>query len=119
MNYNRAKQLFLQELNRIRTEPPKAAEVEDAKRYLLGNLPFHFTTNEQIAGELLMIERFGLGFDYLDKYRKAVAAVTAGDVQAVAKKYLEPGRMALVAAGAIDAQGKPLNALPPPRDRAK
>jgi predicted Zn-dependent peptidase len=37
-----------------------------------------------------------------------VAAVTPEDVQAVARKYLDPRRMVLVAAGPVDALGKPL-----------
>jgi hypothetical protein len=36
-------------------------------------------------------------------------------VQAVAKKYLDPDRVVLVAAGAVDAKGKPLSKLPPPK----
>jgi zinc protease len=107
-NFGRVKKEFLEELQRIRDTSPKKEEVEDAKQYLLGSLPFHFTTNSAIAGQLLAIERFGLGFDYLDHYRKAVAAVTPEDVQAVAKKYLDPQHMVLVAAGAVDSSGQPL-----------
>jgi zinc protease len=107
-NFERVKGMFLEELTRIRAEEPKAEEVEDAKRYLLGRLPFHFTTNAQIAEQLLAIERFGLGLDYLDTYRKSVAAVTPSDIRRVAEKYLDPRRMVLVAAGAIDESGKPL-----------
>jgi zinc protease len=100
-------------LNRIRDQKPTAEEVEDAKQYLLGSLPFRFTTNNAIAGQLLAVERFGLGFDYLQQYRKAVAAVTPEDVQAVARKYLDPERLVLVAAGALDANGKPLKKAAP------
>jgi zinc protease len=113
-NFARVKAEFLEELNRIRDETPKKEEVEDAKKYLLGSLPFHFTTNEQVAGQLLLIERYKLGFGYLDDYRKAVAAVTPADVQDVAKKYIDPKRLALVAAGALDASGKPLGKPAPP-----
>ena len=67
-----------------------------------------FATNAGIADQLLTIERYKLGFGYLEDFQKAVRAVTAEDVQAVAKKYLDPERMVLVAAGAIDAEGKPL-----------
>ena len=99
---------FLKEINRIRDEPPTAEEVEDAKTYLLGSLPFHYTSNSGIAGQLLQVERFGLGFDYLTKFRKSVAAVTAADVHAVARKHLHPEHLALVAAGPVDQQGRPL-----------
>ncbi len=108
-NFERVKGLFLEELRRIRSETPGVREVDDAKKYLLGNLPFRFITNEQIAGQLLAVERYGLGFDYLDAFRKHVGEVTPEDVRAVARQYLDPDRMILVAAGAIDEQGKPLS----------
>jgi zinc protease len=75
---------------------------------LLGILPFQLTTNERIAGHLVTIERFQLGLGYFDDYRKAVAAVTPEDVQAVARKYLNPQRMVLVVAGPVDSHGKTL-----------
>jgi zinc protease len=114
-NLAKVKGMFLEELNRIRDEPPTEVEVEDAKKYLIGNLPFSFVSNEQIASQLLGIERHHLGLGYFDDYRKAVAAVTPADVQAMAKKYLDPKRMVLVVAGAVDAKGEPLNKLPPPK----
>jgi zinc protease len=113
--FERVKKEFLEELHRIRNEKPTAEEVEDAKKYLLGNLPFQLTTISQVAEQLLTVEKYKLGFGYFDDYRKAVQAVTPDDVQAVAKKYIDPKKMVLVAAGPIDAHGKPLNKLPPPK----
>lgn len=107
-NFAKVKQMFLEELNRVRDTQPTKAEVQDAQKYLLGNLPFRFATNQDIANRLVSIERHGLGFDYLDKYRKAVAAVTPADVQAAARKYLDPQHMVLVAAGAVGPKGQPL-----------
>jgi zinc protease len=116
-NFGKVKQRFLHELNRIRDEKPSTEEVEDAKKYLIGNLPFHVATSGQIAGQLLLIERYHLGFDYLEKYRQAVAAVTPEDVQMAARKYVDPAHMYLVASGAIDAEGRPLQRLPAPRGK--
>ena len=98
-NYEKVKKEFLEEINRIRDETPTKVEVDDAKQYLLGNLPFNFTTNASVAGQLLYIERNNLGFTFLEDYRKAVAAVTPEDVQAVAQKYIDPSRMVLIAVG--------------------
>ena len=105
-NFARVKAMFLEELERIRAEPARAEEVEDAKKYLLGSLPFQFTSNERVASQLLTIDRYQLGLDYFVQYRKMVAAVTVADVQAVAQKYLDPARMVLVAAGPVLADGK-------------
>jgi zinc protease len=108
--FKRVEKEFLSEITRIRKEKPSKDEVEDAKKYLLGILPFELTGDGQIAGHLLNIERFQLGFDMFDRYRQAVAAVTPEDIQAVAARYLDPEHMILVAAGPIDANG---HATPP------
>jgi zinc protease len=102
------KSMFLEEFRRIRNEPATNNEVEDAKRYLLGSIPFRITTSDQVAEQLLQIERFHLGFDYLDQFRQRVGAVTPADVQAVALKHLDPDKLILVAVGAVDATGKAL-----------
>jgi zinc protease len=115
--FDRVKAEFLEELNRIRAEKPTQQEVDDAKMYLLGSLPFKVSTSAQVAAQLLAIERYGLGLNYLDDYRKAVAAVTPADVQEMARKHIDPKRMVLVAAGAVDQDGKPLAKLPPGRAR--
>jgi zinc protease len=115
MNFARVKAEFLEELNRIRDEKAKPEEVADAKTYLLGSRLLQYTTNAGVANQLLIVERYNLGVNYLEDFRKAVEAVTPEDVQAVAKKYLDPKRMVLVAAGAIDASGKPLGKAPPPK----
>jgi len=99
---------FLIELRRIRETPPTVEEVEDAKKYLLGSVAFRFTTNDAVASQLLLVERFHLGFGYLDDYKSAVAGVTPADVQAVARKYIDPEHMVLVAAGAVTPDGKPV-----------
>ena len=102
------KKMLLEEIEAFRAAAPTAEEIADAKTYLLGTLPFHLATDADLADQLLTIERYGLGLDYLERFRKEVAAVTAEDVHAVAKKYLHPDKMILIAAGPINAHGKPL-----------
>jgi zinc protease len=106
--YGRVKELFLEELNRIRDETPGQQEVDDAKSYLLGSLLFKFITLDRLANQLILIDHYHLGPHYIDKFRKAVSEVTPRDVQEVARKYIDPKHMILVAAGAIDGAGKPL-----------
>lgn len=99
---------FVKEVARIRDERATDQEVDDAKLYLLGSLPFTLATNDGIAGQLLEIERYGLGFNYLDKYKKAIEGVTVEDIQRVAKKHLDPKKLTVVAVGPIGTDGKPL-----------
>jgi len=101
-----------EEFERMHKEPPTPTEVAEAKGYLIGALPFKLNTNEDVADQLLLIERYHLGSDYLQKFREAVSAVTVADVHEVAGKYLYPDRMATVAAGPIDGDGKPTTDKP-------
>jgi zinc protease len=114
-HFEKVKGIFLEELKRIREEKPTVQEVEDARKYLLGSLPFRFTTNDRIAGQMLAVERYQLGFGYIDDFRKKVAAVTPEEIQAVAAKHIDPARMVLVAVGALDEKGRPLFKIEPPK----
>jgi zinc protease len=99
---------FLKEVARIRDEPATEAEVDAAKRYLLGSLAFRLATADDIAGQLLAAERYKLGYDFLDTYRAKVGAVTPALVQAAARRHLDPNRLAVVAVGPVGPDGKPL-----------
>ena len=99
---------FLKEINRLRAEAPTAEEVDSAKKYLIGSLPFSFTGTSNLANQMLFLERFGLKDDYFETYVREIAAVTPDDVKAMAVKHLHPDKLIIVAAGAVDKAGKPL-----------
>jgi zinc protease len=101
---------FMKEVRRIREEAATEQEVNSAKSYLLGILAFNLETRDQVAGELLAVEKYGLGNDVYDKYKAAIAAVTPADVLEVAKRHLQPDKMVIVAVGPIDEKGQPLKA---------
>lgn len=110
-NFQRVKQLFIEEIERLRKETPSEYEVTSTKQYLVGRLAFMLTTNERIADQLLYVNRYGLGFDYFDKYRASIEAVTPHQVREMAEKHIQPGHFATVVAGALDQEGRVL----PPR----
>lgn len=88
-------------LEEIRNQPVSDEELSSAKDYLKGSFVFDVETTGQLAGMLISMERYKLGFDHLVKYVKAVDAVTADDVQRVARKYLVPGQMVEILAGPV------------------
>jgi zinc protease len=88
-------------IEQIRTEPVTEAELRAAKDYLKGSFVFEVETTGQLAGMMINMERYNLGFDYLVKYAKAVEAVTAEDVQRVAATYLQPGEMVEILCGPV------------------
>jgi len=75
------------------------AEVDDAKRYLIGSLPRQLETNAGIAGFLLSAEVYGLGVDHDRRLPQHLAAVTFDDVMRVARRLLDPARAVVVVAG--------------------
>ena len=89
---------FMKELRAIRDTVP-AGELAKAKRYLQLQLPLDFETTGDIAGQLVPIALYGLPLDYYDSYVQQIEQVSQADVQRVARRYIEPGRMAVVVVG--------------------
>ena len=74
-------------------------ELRDAKQYLTGSFVFQFQTNSQIAHFMILAERYGLGFDYVEKYPELINAVTIDDLSRVATTYLHPEAATVVVVG--------------------
>jgi zinc protease len=87
----------LKEIRRMQSEKVSGKELADAKAYLTGSFPLRMDTSAKIAGMLTSIEIYNLGLDFPQKYPGLINAVTAEDIQRVAKKYLRPDAMAIVA----------------------
>ena len=83
-----AEQALLAEIERVKREPVPDAELARAKRYLLGRYAMDRRTSERLAWYLAFYEVEGVGGDYPERYRAAVDAVTAADVQRAATTYL-------------------------------
>ncbi|MEZ6038555.1 MAG: pitrilysin family protein [Planctomycetota bacterium] len=91
---------FLAEIRRIREEPPSAQELADVKQYLTGSFVFALERNSNLAAFAIRARRFGLGFDFLQRYPDIVRSITAEQIRDVAFKHLHPDRLVAVSAGA-------------------
>ena len=101
---------FFFELERIRDISVSNAEMFDARSYLTGVFPLRLETQEGLIDQLVQIKMFGLPNNYLETYRDSIQAVTAEDVQQVARNYIKPEEAAIVVVGdgaAILEQVKP------------
>jgi zinc protease len=87
-NQARAEAAMLAELARIQHEPLNPGELTRAKAYLLGQFALDRRTNARLAWYDAFFEALGVGPDFADRYTRAVEAITAGDVQRVARTYL-------------------------------
>ncbi len=79
-----------QEVERMRDRGPTQAEVEKAQRYLAGLFPLRTETNESLAAALADMALYGLGDDWLDRYRDRVRAVTRAEARDAAARYCFP-----------------------------
>jgi zinc protease len=76
-----------------------AAELVMAKDSMTRSLPANFETTFSTAGTIAQIYMYDLPIDYYQTLPSRVDAIQASDVLSVAKKYLVPERMVVVAVG--------------------
>jgi zinc protease len=91
----KTEQQVLHELRRLADQPVDAAELERAKRTIIaGRIFAHETVHglaDSIAQSVLITN-----LDYVREYLPGIAAVSAKQVQAAARKYFDPQRRVVV-----------------------
>lgn len=104
---------ILVQLRRIRDEPVTQGELDAAKSLLVGSFPLRFETAGQTAGQLANVRLLGLPIESLKNYTTRVSAVTAADVQRVARQYIHPDQAAIVVVGDASRILAPLQRIAP------
>jgi zinc protease len=74
-------------------------ELTRAKNYEALGYPANFQTTGQIAGALTELVTYGLPDTYFNDYVKNILAVTKEQVQAAARKYIDPDKISIVLVG--------------------
>jgi len=90
---------ILGEIKRLKDSGATPSEIEDAKAFLVGSFPGRFDTMRKIADFLALIEFYGLGLDYMEKYPRYIESVTPEDIKRVAQRYLDTENYVLVVVG--------------------
>ncbi len=103
----------LDEVARLRTDPPTDDELKSAKDQLLNSFIFRYDTPEKVLNEQVTLAVYGYPADFLDRYRAGVEKVTAADVSRVARKYVQPEKLAIVVVGNGSEIQPPLSGLGP------
>lgn len=91
--------LIRQEWDRFAQGGVTEKELADAKTYLTGEYALRFDGNGKIAGILAGMQLIGLPADYVNTRNGKIEAVTAADVQRVAKRLLHAGQIRFVLVG--------------------
>ncbi|HQQ76538.1 MAG TPA: pitrilysin family protein [Thermoanaerobaculia bacterium] len=98
------------EIDRLRAEPPSAAELKGIQNYLAGTFVLQNSSRIGIANQLQFLALHGLPDSYLSGFVSRVHAVTPDEVTRIAKAYIRPEQTTLVVVGdrkTIDDQLKP------------
>jgi zinc protease len=99
------------ELRRMRETPPTDAELRAARDYLVGVFPLRFETPGPVVSAVGGLVTSQLPADELERYRPAIEAVTADEVQAAARAHIDLERLAIVLVGDADAVASDVDAL--------
>jgi len=92
---------FYREFQRIRDEKVPAEELEEAKRALVASFALSLERPAELLGYAIVRKIYGFPVDYWDTYPAKIMAVTAEDVQSVARKYINPDNLQVVAVGDV------------------
>jgi zinc protease len=106
-----ASKAVLDELGRLRTDPPTIAELRRAKDDLLNSFIFRYDSPEKVLSQQVTLAVYGYPSNFLERYRNGVEKVTSADVARVAQKYVQPGKLAIVVVGNAPEIKPPLSDL--------
>ena len=90
---------LMDEIRQIREITVPTKELQDKKRSLVASFALSLESPQQVLNYYVTRWIYKLPADYWDKYPERVMAVTAPQVQAMAKKYLDPARVHIIAVG--------------------
>lgn len=92
-------QEIAKEVKRLQDEKPSEKELEGIKNYQAGIFVLQNSNMFGIINQLNFIDRFGLPDSYLTDYVHNVHAITADDVQRLAKSQLPYEKMSIILVG--------------------
>jgi len=76
-----------------------AEELADAKRSMTASFALSLENPSEVLNLYVVRQMYAYPADYWDRYSERVTAVTPAQVQAAARKYLDPARLQIVAVG--------------------
>lgn len=89
----------LDEIKKLDSQPFTEDELKRAKDNILNSFLFRYDTRDKVLAERARLEFYGYPADYLETYRAALEKVSLADVTRVAKKYIQPDKLAVLVVG--------------------
>ena len=94
-----ATKAILDQINKLKTQPPTADELKSAKDQVLNSFVFNYDSPDKILNEQVTLAFYGYPLDFLEKYRTGVEKVSAADVSRVANKYVDASKLSIIVVG--------------------
>jgi zinc protease len=109
----KALEAMLDELKRLKEEPPSAKELDDTKSYLSGKVAGDRETPSAIAGDIWQIEMEGLPIDYHEKLLAAITRTSKEECIELVKETVDPTKLVIVIVGPAEQLKKDLEKIAP------
>ncbi|MEE9167846.1 MAG: pitrilysin family protein [Candidatus Neomarinimicrobiota bacterium] len=87
------------EVEKMAREPVTDEELAQAKESFLNSFVFNFDTKSEIVNRIMTYEYYGYPRDFLEKTKETIEKVSKEDVLRVARKYLQPDKLRILAVG--------------------
>lgn len=87
------------EIERMLNEPVAESDLHDNQANLTGRLPLLLENNSGVASNILAMERYGLGLDYLRGYADEINSLTVADLQRAFQNYWRADGFSVAVAG--------------------
>ena len=104
---------IIDEVKRLRDEPPTADELDKTKSYTLGSFPLNRESPNAPANDLWLIESQALPKDYLQRLLAGVAKTSAADCTKLVAQTIDPAKLTIVVVGPASELQKDLEAIAP------
>ena len=89
----------LEIIKKTPAQPFTEEELKRAKDNILNSFLFRYDTRDKVLAERVRLEFYGYPADYLETYKAALEKVTVADLNAAAKKYIQPDKLAVLVVG--------------------
>lgn len=104
---------LLEELDRLKREPPTAEEIDRARGSILNSFVFKYDSRWKVLQERVVLEFYGYPADFLARFRAGVERVTAAELATVARTYFHKDRFRILVVGKPADFDAPLSTLGP------
>jgi zinc protease len=100
-----ARQLSEKVLANYIKQGPTTAEMNAAKKFIIGSFPLRFDSNADIANRVLVLAFYHLPMDFYDHYVGKIEAITKEQVTSAFQRRIHPKTMAVISVGTRKGDG--------------